>query len=287
MNSNTQASGVKVAGKTRLQLKGVSRRYEQGGAVIDVLRDADLEVRGGELTALVGPSGSGKSTLLNVAGLLERPTGGEVVIDGTATSKLGTRRRGRIRGSHIGFVFQFHRLLPEFSALENVMIPQMLGGLSRVDSETRAEQLLAMVGLRDRAGHRPGTLSGGEQQRVAIARAVANADKHVMRHRHLAIVETAVIRGDKRQAGGKRSIQEDRFGPLLAGKPVALKFNIDPSRQTGLQGGKTLIHKRGLSLGRGSADKPVPCAAGQQDQPVPVSKKMIKGYYRVITALDL
>ena len=177
MSSSAQTTGAKGVGKTLLQLKGVSRRYEQGGAVIDVLRNADLDVRGGELTALVGPSGSGKSTLLNVAGLLERPTEGEVIIDGAATGRLGTRRRGRLRGSHIGFVFQFHRLLPEFSALENVMIPQMIGGLSRVDAETRAEQLLAMVGLRDRASQRPGTLSGGEQQRVAIARAVANAPR--------------------------------------------------------------------------------------------------------------
>jgi len=180
MNSRPQTGSEREGregGKTLLQLQGVSRRYEQGGAVIDVLRDANLEVRGGELTALVGPSGSGKSTLLNVAGLLERPSGGEVVIDGTATSGLGSRRRGLLRGSHIGFVFQFHRLLPEFSALENVMVPQMIGGLSRLDAETRAEQLLAMVGLRDRASHRPGALSGGEQQRVAIARAVANAPR--------------------------------------------------------------------------------------------------------------
>ena len=179
MNNNAQTVTTGI-GKTLLQLNGVSRRYEQGGAVIDVLRDANLEVRGGELTALVGPSGSGKSTLLNVAGLLERPSGGEVVIDGTATSRLGPRRRGRLRGSHIGFVFQFHRLLPEFSAQENVMIPQMIGGLSRIDAETRADQLLAMVGLRERAGHRPGALSGGEQQRVAIARAVANAPRVIL-----------------------------------------------------------------------------------------------------------
>ena len=117
MSSGVQTSRAKSVGKTLLQLKGVSRRYEQGGAVIDVLRNADLEVRGGELTALVGPSGSGKSTLLN-GWPLERPTAGEVIIDGTETSKLGIRRRGRLRGSHIGFVFQFHRLLPEFSALK-------------------------------------------------------------------------------------------------------------------------------------------------------------------------
>ena len=137
----------------------------------------ELRVSAGELTALVGPSGSGKSTLLNIAGLLERPTAGDVVIDGTETSGLSSRRRGRLRGSHIGFVFQFHRLLAEFSAMENVMIPQMLNGLARHEAEHRAEQLLTMVGLQDRQSHRPGTLSGGEQQRVAIARAVANAPR--------------------------------------------------------------------------------------------------------------
>jgi lipoprotein-releasing system ATP-binding protein len=164
-------------GKIRLEMRQVSRQYQQGGTVINVLREASLSIRGGEMTALVGPSGSGKSTLLNIAGLLERPTSGDVIIDGTPTGTLNGRRRGRLRGSHVGFVFQFHRLLPEFSALENVMIPQMLGGLSRQEAETRAEQLLGMVGLADRRDHRPGTLSGGEQQRVAIARAVANAPR--------------------------------------------------------------------------------------------------------------
>lgn len=173
MNSNTK----KAAGGVLLSLAKVQRNYEQGGSVIEVLRDASLEVRGGEIIALVGPSGSGKSTLLNIAGLLEKPSGGEVTIDGIATSKLGSGKRGRLRGSHIGFVFQFHRLLPEFSALENVMIPQMLNGLGREESAERAEQLLAMVGLRQRCDHRPGALSGGEQQRVAIARAVANAPR--------------------------------------------------------------------------------------------------------------
>lgn len=160
-----------------LELRGVHRAYEQGGTSIEVLRDASLSVSAGELTALVGPSGSGKSTLLNIAGLLERPSDGEVLIDGTETSRLGAGRRGRLRGSHIGFVFQFHRLLGEFSAQENVMIPQMLNGLARHEAEHRAEQLLTMVGLQERQSHRPGALSGGEQQRVAIARAVANAPR--------------------------------------------------------------------------------------------------------------
>ena len=164
-------------GKIRLEMQRVSRQYSQGDSVIHVLREAHLAIRGGEMTALVGPSGSGKSTLLNIAGLLERPTAGDVIIDGTPTGALGSRKRGRLRGSHVGFVFQFHRLLPEFSALENVMIPQMLAGLARGEAEARAEQLLGMVGLADRREHRPGALSGGEQQRVAIARAVANAPR--------------------------------------------------------------------------------------------------------------
>jgi len=168
---------VRASDKVLLELRNVHRQFEQGGTVIEVLRDASLRVSAGELTALVGPSGSGKSTLLNIAGLLERPTAGDVVIGGTETSGLSSRRRGRLRGSHIGFVFQFHRLLAEFSAMENVMIPQMLNGLARHEAEHRAEQLLTMVGLQDRQSHRPGTLSGGEQQRVAIARAVANAPR--------------------------------------------------------------------------------------------------------------
>ena len=163
--------------KALLELRGVGRRYTQGESVIDVLRDASLSIRGGEMTALVGPSGSGKSTLLNIAGLLERPDEGEVLVDGTPTSALGSRRRGRLRAGYVGFVFQFHRLLPEFSAIENVMIPQMLNGLGRGEAETRAEQLLGMVGLANRREHRPGAMSGGEQQRVAIARAVANAPR--------------------------------------------------------------------------------------------------------------
>ena len=163
--------------KALLEFHGVGRCYTQGESVIDVLRGASLSIRGGEMTALVGPSGSGKSTLLNIAGLLERPDEGEVLVDGAPTSALGSRRRGRLRAGHVGFVFQFHRLLPEFSAIENVMIPQMLNGLGRGEAETRAEQLLGMVGLANRREHRPGAMSGGEQQRVAIARAVANAPR--------------------------------------------------------------------------------------------------------------
>ena len=160
-----------------LKLKDVWRSYNQGGSKLDVLTGASLTVRAGEMKALVGPSGSGKSTLLNIAGLLEQPDSGTVFINAVDSAGLRQGKRTLLRRQHIGFVFQFHRLLPEFSALENVMIPQMLNGLDKFEAVDRAGQLLAMVGLQDRVDHRPGLLSGGEQQRVAIARAVANAPR--------------------------------------------------------------------------------------------------------------
>jgi len=160
-----------------LELRDVRRGYHQGESRLDVLNGASLSVRAGEMKALVGPSGSGKSTLLNIAGLLEQPDSGTVFIDGIDSARLRSAKRTLLRRQHIGFVFQFHRLLPEFSALENVMIPQMLAGLDKFEASDRAAQLLAMVGLQGRVDHRPGLLSGGEQQRVAIARAVANAPR--------------------------------------------------------------------------------------------------------------
>ena len=160
-----------------LALKDVWRSYNQGGSKLDVLTGASLTVRAGEMKALVDPSGSGKSTLLNIAGLLEQPDSGTVFINAVDSAGLRQGKRTLLRRQHIGFVFQFHRLLPEFSALENVMIPQMLNGLDKFEAADRAGQLLAMVGLKDRVDHRPGLLSGGEQQRVAIARAVANAPR--------------------------------------------------------------------------------------------------------------
>ena len=163
-----------------LELRDVRRGYHQGESRLDVLNGASLSVRAGEMKALVGPSGSGKSTLLNIAGLLEQPDSGAVFIDGIDSARLRSAKRTLLRCQHIGFVFQFHRLLPEFSALENVMIPQMLAGLDKFEASDRAAQLLAMVGLQDRVDHRPGLLSGGEQQRVAIARAVANAPRGLL-----------------------------------------------------------------------------------------------------------
>ncbi len=173
----SEAMLSRSASQPLLELKDVWRSYNQGGSKLDVLTGASLTVRAGEMKALVGPSGSGKSTLLNIAGLLEQPDSGTVFIDAVDSGLLRQGKRTLLRRQHIGFVFQFHRLLPEFSALENVMIPQMLNGLDKFEAADRAGQLLAMVGLQDRVDHRPGLLSGGEQQRVAIARAVANAPR--------------------------------------------------------------------------------------------------------------
>jgi lipoprotein-releasing system ATP-binding protein len=157
-----------------LRLQGVQRQFRQGGGHLDVLRGIDLELQPGRLVALVGPSGSGKSTLLHIAGLLERPSEGEVVIEGKACRRLSDREQTRLRRERIGFVYQAHHLLPDFSAEENVMMPLLLAGRPRAEARRRAQELLAATGLADRASHRPGRLSGGEQQRVAIARALAN-----------------------------------------------------------------------------------------------------------------
>ncbi len=157
-----------------LVLDHVVRTYKQADANLEVIRDATLSVPAGELIGLVGPSGAGKSTLLHVAGLLEMPDGGDVGICGRACGVLSDAARTAIRRTEIGFVYQFHHLLPEFSAEENVILPQMIAGKSRRVARDRARELIAAVGLSERASHRPARLSGGEQQRVAIARALAN-----------------------------------------------------------------------------------------------------------------
>ena len=158
-------------------LHGISRQFRQGDSTLDVLKGAELAVWPGQSVALVAPSGAGKSTLLHIAGLLEAPDAGEVYIDAVATSHLSDIARTRIRRTDIGFVYQFHHLLPEFSALENVMLPQMIRGLARSEATRRSIELLSYLGLKERLVHRPAELSGGEQQRVAIARAVANAPR--------------------------------------------------------------------------------------------------------------
>ena len=158
-------------------LHGVSRRFRQGDTTLDILKGAELALWAGQSVALVAPSGAGKSTLLHIAGLLEHADAGEVYIDAVATSHLSDMQRTRIRRADVGFVYQFHHLLPEFSAVENVMLPQMIRGLGRRGARARAVELLTYLGLKERLVHRPAELSGGEQQRVAIARAVANAPR--------------------------------------------------------------------------------------------------------------
>ncbi len=157
-----------------LHLKTVERTYRTDAGELPVLRGADLALKAGEIVALVAPSGTGKSTLLHVAGLLERPDAGDVIVAGRSAGTLPDSARTEIRRNFIGFVYQFHHLLREFTAAENVMLPQLAAGVSRTDAKARAEELLRAFGLGERIEHPPGKLSGGEQQRVAIARALAN-----------------------------------------------------------------------------------------------------------------
>jgi lipoprotein-releasing system ATP-binding protein len=160
-----------------LSLRDIKRTFVQGDRRLEVLKGITLDLKPGEIVALVGQSGSGKSTLLHIAGLLERPDQGDIVVGGESAGTAGDRERTVMRRQFLGFVYQYHHLLPEFSAIENVMLPRMLNGKSRAEARRRAAELLAMVQLEERADHRPGRLSGGEQQRVAIARAVANAPR--------------------------------------------------------------------------------------------------------------
>lgn len=163
-----------------LKLEKIERQYITGGGPLRILRGGDLSVEAGEIVALVAPSGAGKSTLLHLAGLLERPDGGEVFISGMPTADLDDGGRTAIRRTEIGFVYQFHHLLPDFSALENLIIPQLIAGLSKAEARKRGRELLDYLNIGDRADHRPAELSGGEQQRVAIARAVVNAPKLIL-----------------------------------------------------------------------------------------------------------
>ncbi|WIY54412.1 ABC transporter ATP-binding protein [Devosia sp. YIM 151766] len=166
--------------KPHLRLSGVHRHYGEGERMVRVLEAADLVVDSGEMVALVAPSGAGKSTLLHLCGLLESPQSGEIEIVGQPTSRMGDRARTQLRRSTVGYVYQFHHLLPEFTALENVVMPQLIAGRSQKDAEGRAMDLLDLLGVAPRAEHRPAELSGGEQQRIAIARAAANHPRVIL-----------------------------------------------------------------------------------------------------------
>ncbi|MBI5013331.1 MAG: ABC transporter ATP-binding protein [Methylocystis sp.] len=185
-----------------LELRSIARHYREGEARLDILMDINLSIYPGETVALLAPSGAGKSTLLHIAGLLERQDGGEVLIKNAPTSRMSDSERTRLRRATVGFIYQFHHLLPEFSALENVALPQMINGLSGNEARLRAQQLLDYLRLGPRASHRPSELFCGEQQRVAIARAVANAP-------HLLLADEPTGNLDPRTA-------EHVFGTLLA-----------------------------------------------------------------------
>jgi lipoprotein-releasing system ATP-binding protein len=160
-----------------LSIRGLKRTYETAAGGLPVLMGVDLDIQPGEIVGLVGPSGSGKSSLLHAAGLLEHPNAGRITIMGQDCSDLADRERTRVRLGTIGFVYQFHHLLPEFTALDNVALPQMIAGRSRAQAEARARDLLGELGLAQRTSHQPAQLSGGEQQRVAVARALANSPR--------------------------------------------------------------------------------------------------------------
>lgn len=163
-----------------LALSGVVKSYRQGSARLDVLTGVDLEVAPGQVVALTAPSGAGKTTLLQIAGLLDRPDAGTVRLAGADAGAMSDAERSRLRASNLGFVFQFHHLLPEFTALENIALAQAIAGVGKTAARERAAELLASLGLEARAGHRPSELSGGEQQRVALARALANRPRLVL-----------------------------------------------------------------------------------------------------------
>lgn len=173
--------GAKEARLTHLlRVDGLEKSFRQGGATLTVLKDLRMSIDKGEMVALVGPSGAGKSTLLHLIGLLDTPTAGRIHVNGHEAGKMGEEDRTRLRREFIGFIYQFHYLQPEFSALENVVLPQMIAGKSRKQARDHATELLESLGLGHRLTHRPGTLSGGEQQRVAIARALANSPKLIL-----------------------------------------------------------------------------------------------------------
>jgi lipoprotein-releasing system ATP-binding protein len=205
---------MKAPMETVLELRDVARAFAQGGIKLDIFKHVSMAVRPGEIVALVGPSGAGKSSLLHIAGLLEAPTAGEVFIAGRNCSTLDDLSRTRIRRLGIGFVYQFHHLLPEFSALENVILPQLIAGAAKKAAAERATALLQRLGLDSRLNHRPAELSGGEQQRVAIARALANRPL-------LLLADEPTGNLDPRTAGHVhaeflRLIQEEGLGAVIA-----------------------------------------------------------------------
>lgn len=217
-----------------LELRGIDRTYRTEAGALQVLRGTDLRVSPGELVGLVGPSGSGKSTLLHTAGLLERPEGGSIFLDGIDCLKLNDNGRTGIRRRKIGFVYQFHHLLPEFNAIDNIAMPLMIAGVKKSKAREKASRLLAEMGLEERAFHQPGQLSGGEQQRVAIARALANDPKLVIADEPTGNLDPATT---ERVFGTLiKMVREEGAGVLVATHNLSLTRHMD--RVLTLQDGK-------------------------------------------------
>ena len=216
-----------------LELRQVARSYAAGAGRLDIFKDLALEVYAGEIVALVGPSGAGKSSLLHIAGLLEAPTSGEVFISGQNCTALDDTARTRIRRIGIGFVYQFHHLLPEFSALENVVLPQLIAGVERAAAAVRAKELLDRLGLAERFRHRPAELSGGEQQRVAIARAIANRPLLLLADEPTGNLDPETAARVHEEF--LRLIREEGLGALIATHNISLAKRM--SRVVSLQSG--------------------------------------------------
>jgi lipoprotein-releasing system ATP-binding protein len=208
-----------------LELRAVARRYRTEAGVLTVLEHANLSLHAGEIVALVAPSGTGKSTLLHLAGLLERPDAGEVFVSGAAAGTLNDDARTAIRRSTIGFVYQFHHLLPEFSALENIALPQMAAGTPSPVAHARARDLMARFGLTGREDHRPGKLSGGEQQRVAIARALANRPRILLADEPTGNLDISTA--DRVFAELLEQVREQGVAALIATHNPALAARMD------------------------------------------------------------
>ena len=239
-----------------LELQGIERTYKTEAGELRVLQGTDLRIAPGELVGLVGPSGSGKSTLLHTAGLLERPEAGSIFLDGINCLKLNDNGRTAIRRRKIGFVYQFHHLLPEFNAIDNIAMPLMIAGLSKKAARDRASRLLAEMGLEERAFHQPGQLSGGEQQRVAIARALANDPRLVIADEPTGNLDPATT--ERVFAALIKMVREEGAGVLVATHNLSLTRHMD--RILTLEAGKLVDY-----TGRSPVEFAAAAASGSAD----------------------